>query len=146
MKIDLTREQYRNLLGYLVIANSVLGPLGDFAEGFESDAKAGQDLEDYIAQHAPMFDSEDMVHNHDGLLHVDDEVMYKVLGEVMEEYDDYVFWEQLEDRLVERELIKLEGEIDDLESVEHQLRKDFAEEFEENGIDRIHFSDTTEEK
>ena len=144
MKIDFTREQYRNLLGYLVIANSVLGPLGDFAEGFEDEAGAGQDLEDYIAQHAPMFDSIDMVHNHDGLLHVDDEVIFQVMGEVMDEYDDLAFWDQLEDRLVLRDLAKMAGEIDDLESVEHQLRKDYAEEFETNGLERVQFKDATE--
>lgn len=137
MKIELTREQYRNLLGYLVVAGSVLGPLADFGGGSREESEAAQSLEDYVAQHAPMFDSLDMVHNHEGLLHVDDAVLEKVMDEVTSEYDEMIFWTELEDRLVERELAKLDGEIDDLESVEHQLRKDFVEEFEQNGIDNL---------
>ena len=148
MKIELTNEQYRTLVEAVAIAHAVTDETldgGDSEDEVERSAArhgAMRSLEDYVVQHAPLFDALDLVENEAGLLSLNEEAMGRIMNEVILPYDEAVFWQELEDRLILRELENLEGEVDDLESVEHQLRKDYQEEFEENGIARIHFKDS----
>jgi len=146
MKIEFTKEQYRALVEAVALAHSVsdeLRGLEEIVEGEDERSEARHrdmnGLEDYVIQHAPLFDSLDLVENDGGMLSLNQEALGDLMEEVIMPYNQEVFWQELMERLVERDLEKLDGEIDTPELVEHQLRKDYQEEFEENGLDRIRF-------
>ena len=130
MKIELSNEQFRTLAEAVALAHVITDDLSEF-DDTDIETQLNEErhhkiraLEDYVVQHAPLFDALDIVENDGGILSLNEEAFSKIMEEIVLPYDNSVFWDELEDRLVERELAKLEGEVDDLESVEHQLRKD----------------------
>jgi hypothetical protein len=60
MNIELTKEQYRNLIYLSVIGNSVLGILGDDYKGYKKQSLRCEELEDYLLKYAQDFHGEDL--------------------------------------------------------------------------------------
>ena len=145
MKLSLTKVEYRDLLDLIYIADWVLHAhrtqdeprtvnyqkleqkLLSFAEeaGFS-----------HLIEYAPKFDRYFPTR------------MFEDVSQVhgfIDEYDNDSFWEELANRLAERDLIKQEGGLSNVLklSIEERLGKQFkleeryATEFEENGLDNI---------
>ena len=66
MKINITKEQYRDLITMIGIANSVLGILGDSLPDTDYKKRSNkmEELEKYLLQHAKDFDCEKFTQDH----------------------------------------------------------------------------------
>jgi len=110
MKIELTKEQYLNLLKMAHIANSVLGILGDVLPEPEYKEKSNEaeSLEDYFLSYARDFGCDNLVEDFHGKTLMKDEI-YEKIQEIMDEYDDYIFWNELEVRMGKRDFERTRG-------------------------------------
>lgn len=147
MEIDLTREQYLNLLTISHIANSVLGILGDVLPETEYKKKSDEmeDLEDYFISYAQNFGCDDLIERFHGKTLMKDEI-YEKINEIIEDYDDYIFWNELEVRMGKRDF-KRTITTDDKKYIKenkgwyperiNELYDKYRNEFEKYGIDRL---------
>lgn len=147
MKIELTKEQYKNLLEVSHIANSVLGLLGDVLPGKEYKKKADEmdNLENYFISFARDFGCDNLVEDFKGKTLMKEEI-YEELSEILDEYDDYIFWNELEVRMGKRDFEKTETD-DDKKYIKESkgwyprridaVYAKYAQEFENYGIDRL---------
>jgi len=147
MEINLTKEQYVNLLKMAHIANSVLGILGDVLPETEYKKKSDEmeDLENYFISYAQDFGCDDLVEDFHGKTLMKDEI-YEKIQEIMDEYDDYIFWNELEVRMGKRDFERTITD-DDKKYIKenkgwyperiHGLYEKYAQEFEKYGIDRL---------
>ncbi len=148
MKIDLTKEQYIRLLEMNHIANGVLGILGDIfpdETGYKEKSDKANELEDYFVNHAEEFDCKDITEEFYGKTLLKDEI-YEKIQEIMDEYDDYIFWNELEVRMGKRDFERSITEEDKKHIKENngwyperiqEIYDKYAEEFENYGIDRL---------
>jgi len=147
MKIELTKEQYLNLLKMAHIANSVLGILGDVLPEPEYKEKSNEaeSLEDYFLSYARDFGCDNLVEDFHGKTLMKDEI-YEKIQEIMDEYDDYIFWNELEVRMGKRDFERTMTEEDKKYIKEnkgwyperiHDIYEKYRKEFETHGIDRL---------
>ena len=142
MQIELSPDQYRTLLDVLAIADWVKHiPKPDQAD------TAFVDLEQQVLAAAPRFGCERLVEFYPAeRQHVLTEGFQRESTAVAEidEYNDYMFWEELVARLVERDLAALHG-VDELDSMDLDERAEldqeaegpYWDEFERHGIDHV---------
>lgn len=145
MQIEFMKTEYRDLIDMVYIAEWIMK-----AHKIEDDPrtkryeKLGQKIMSYaeemgfghLVEYAPEYDKyfptrmfEDASSAHG----------------FIDEYDNDSFWEELTNRLAERDLIKQEGglsnvlrlSIDERLDKQFRLEEKYAEEFEENGLDNI---------
>jgi len=140
MEIKLTKEQYEKLLELVYLGNWVINSYrtDDYLEDYS-------DVVSHIFSQAEVVGLEEKV--------VKDEKKNKYLAsydfeesmqDFISEYDSFCFWEELIDRLAERDAIREFGNIPVdkidveafLEKKENHLRK-YEKEVEENGIRRL---------
>lgn len=147
MKIDLTKEQYLNLLEIIHIANSVLGILGDVLPEAKYKKKSDEmeDLEDYFLSYARDFRCDDLVEDFHGKTLMKDEI-YEKIQAIIDEYDDYIFWNELEVRMGKRDFERTITEEEKKYIKEnkgwlperiHEIYEKYRQEFENHGIDRL---------
>ena len=147
MKIDLTKGQYVNLLKMAHIANSVLGILGGVLPETEYKKKSDEieNLEDYFISYARDFGCGDLVKDFHGKTLMKDEI-YEKIQEIMDEYDDYIFWNELEVRMGKRDFERTITADDKKYIKENKgwyperiygLYEKYRDEFEKYGIDRL---------
>lgn len=139
MKIELSKEQYRNLIELLFLGNWLANASRTGANGDERIEKY-EELEEHILSFAKQFKAEDIVIKQDGSYYTTME-FEEALMPIVEEYDEYTFWEQLSLKLAERDLLREIGPIRELKD-EHIVRKyDIEEqyeiEFEKNGVKNL---------
>ncbi|MFY9261686.1 MAG: hypothetical protein WAO71_14420 [Gallionella sp.] len=145
MKIEFTRKEYQNLLDMLYIANWVLT-----AHKLEDDPRveAYEALEQKIYAHAQPMGFGDLIE-----YMADDEEYYPTkkyedtspAAAFIQEFENDSFWEELIDRLANRDLIKQAGGVENLSSLSveqhfgllHPLETKYSAEFEQNGLDGI---------
>jgi hypothetical protein len=143
MKINITRTQYRTLLEILEIADWVLhAHVSERAE-----TKKHREFEQMVFSFAKDFGFEDLVE-------YDEEMKVRFPTREFEETSrgmDYVrefendtFWNELVQRLTERDLIRQYGEERvetmnrrELGEKENQLERRYAEEFYQNGLENV---------
>ena len=155
MKIDLTKEQYINLLEMNHIVDSVLGILGDIMPEktkYKRKSEEITELEDYFISYVKDFGCEDMTEEFHGKTLLKDEI-YEKLQEIMDEYDDYVFWNELEVRMGKRDFERTKTEDEEkymkekdgwyLERI-HEIYEKYRKEFEEHGVDRLEIKEKSE--
>lgn len=149
MQLELTKEQYENLVKMLSISNWVLEVLEavDEEDGdYEKEIEEMQELEQYILSKHADFDShgkilfEPQMENYITTQEVEDEIV-----PIMEIYEDYAFWEELTHRMARRDLIEEHGEkkiheMDPLHrmELEEEFLIKYGEEFSQNGLVRLH--------
>jgi len=155
MKIDLTKEQYINLLEMNHIVDSVLGILGDIMPEktkYKRKSEEITELEDYFISYVKDFGCEDMTEEFHGKTLLKDEI-YEKLQEIMDEYDDYVFWNELEVRMGKRDFGRTMTEEDKKHIKENkgwyperinEIYEKYRKEFEEHGVDRLEIKEKSE--
>ena len=137
MKINFTKKQYEQLLDIVYlgdwIANSIR--VGD------EQLKEYNQIFQYVGSFAKEFNQEDKVEysrKYDEY-HPTNEYAEK-LYPIVEDYDDFVFWQELADRLAARD-IKRSGETfdthDDYMKRYFQLQTEYEEELAENGMENL---------
>ncbi len=148
MKIELTKKQYKNLLMMSHLANDMLGILGDVLPeetGYKKRSLEIEDLEVYLLEHAEDFECGNMVENFKGRSMMKDEI-YEKMHEIVDEYNEYIFWDELTHRIGKRDFWRTvsEKERKDIERNNgwlperiHELYAKYEKEFEKHGIDRI---------
>lgn len=149
MKIDLTKDQYRDLIVMSGISNFVLGILGESLPdtGYKKRSDAMEKLEEYLLEHAKDFDSMDLVQNVDGQNVLSESAYETDIVAVMDDYDENEFFEELASRLAKRdfrddhtveEIQKMAKKNDGYFGVElEEYEERYYEEFEEHGVDRL---------
>lgn len=144
MKIDLTKEDYRNLLDLLSISGFVLGADLEQPKAILDGYK---ELEQKIFSYASVFEAEHLVEffpeEGQAVPTLEFEQTSPFL-EIVDDYNDYVFWEEMVARLAEQDLVRDFGEAAVLDmpfnervSREHEYAKPYWDEFEKNGMSRV---------
>jgi hypothetical protein len=136
MKIELTKEQYRKLIELLFLGNWIANATRTGVKGDEMRTDY-QDIEKYILSFAGDFRAGDAVLKEEGEYFTTMQFEESLIP-LIEGYDEYTFWEELADRLANRDLLKEIGPVRILKD-EHMERKDtieerYQEEFEKNGL------------
>ena len=139
IKIELSEEQYKNLLKLVYLGEWVSQSYN------EKPSTAIEEVEQAVYTVSKGTKSEN-------LLELDDKTkryfpsidMEEEMLETIDEYDDNVFWDELVDRLAERDLIKAHGEdkvvkmsFEDRIEEEDPIIEQYEEEFSKNGIDKL---------
>lgn len=109
MKIELSEQQYRDLIELLFLGNWVANATRTGAKGDEMIEKYEQ-LQDHILTFAEQFKADDVVIK-EGSEYYTTMEFEEALMPLMEDYDDYVFWEQLASRLAKRDLLNEIGPV-----------------------------------
>ncbi|WP_210366594.1 hypothetical protein [Bacillus sp. REN3] len=137
MKIELSQEQYLTLAKLLQLAN---WPLGLTAAGEELARKA-EGLEQYILSLADDFSLRDQVFfdREEECYHLVERLKEKV-ELIIDEYEEYVFWDQLTHKLATIDLkkqIKMDSTIDEKINRMFQLKEQYEKYFLKNGLENL---------
>lgn len=147
MKLELTKEQYRDLLISVVIGTYIRGAV-DEQNG--KDFRKVEEIEKYLLSVAKDFDSEDLTQNFEGHLMISDNLIEEYHENYIEEYEEDFFWHELTTRLgqrdfaenatkEEKELVKKNngwlGEVID------KYYEKYEDEFENRGVERLRIED-----
>ncbi len=145
MEIDLTKEQYQNLLDACAIADNVYGILGDtWPDTYKRQSERIEKVREYLLLHAEDFGCKDLAETFKGKL-IPSDAYSAVMDVIMEDYDDETFWHELETRLgkrdfentmtdAEREEVEKKGWLPDRI---HGIYEKWVEEFVKYGVDRL---------
>lgn len=138
MKIELNKKQYRELIELMFLGNWVANASRTGAEGDEM-LEHYEEIFDYILSHAKSFEADDVVIQ-EGKRFYTTMDFDECIMPLVEDYDDYTFWEQLSLKLAERDLLRELGPISFKE--EHRERmydieEKYEIEFEKNGLKNL---------
>jgi len=144
MKIDLTKEEYRNLLDMMSIAGFVLGSDLDQPKAV---LDAYSDLLQKIYSYASGVEGEHLVefYPEQGMAapSLEFEQTSPYLA-IVDDYNDYIFWEELVSRLAEQDMIRDLGEAAVIDMPfneridrEQEYATPYWDEFEKNGLSRV---------
>ncbi len=119
MQIELTNEQYRQLLELVSLGNGVLGTVGDLSEDqvYEAKSMEGEDMQSYLLSFAGEFDSEDLLK---------EEMYQEHILPIMMDYEDLVTYDNLSTQLAWRDINRemSEEELNEMvEKYEDQLEE-----------------------
>jgi len=138
MDIPFTKEQYRTLLKIAFLGEWVANARK--TENFLDDVS---DIQQYIFSFAGKFGASELVEKR-GREYDPTEALDTMLYPITEEHDSRAFWEQLVERLADRDLVKEHGEegIGKLDPEEYETQLDerasvYEEEFEAFGLARL---------
>ncbi|MDB4867403.1 MAG: hypothetical protein JWR03_1736 [Cohnella sp.] len=139
MKIDLNNKQYRDLIELLFLGNWLANASRTGAEGDERLEKY-EEIRDYILSQAKHFQADDVVkeEGNDFYTTMDFE---ELLMPIVEEYDDYTFWEQISMKLANRDLLREIGPVSQMKE-EHrermyEIEEQYENEFNKNGLKNL---------
>lgn len=149
MKINISKKQYEDLIMVTELSNWVLGILSDYmieGEGanYKDIYKKSEKLQQYILSFAEDFNLADKIDSHKEDIFLNEEEADKY-NEITNDYDEYVFWRELENRFARREFYQTitEKEKKELENNTFfpkrffYIEDKYRQEFEENGIDNL---------
>ena len=146
MKIDLTKEQYENLVKIVYLGNWVVNAIRTGAEGDERIEKY-EDTEQYIFSFYKDFGLEKYIEYDKEFKEFFPTSELEDNSDTrgyLEDYDNEAFWDELGDRLGDRDFFRkyTEEEIKAMDQKERFLTNQksiikYEEEFEKYGIDRL---------
>ena len=140
MKIEFSKKQYHTLLKAIYWAEWMKNNDRE-EEEFDADGLAIADLEQFVYSHAKEFDCGNLIDPEtiDGEYipssELEDEAMEAVL-----EFEDYIFWGELAERMAQRDLEELpEAERNPVTEYfqAEELADRYIGEFESNGLDNL---------
>jgi len=145
MKINITRKEYRALLDILSIADWVLNA---HRVGDDPETEKYRKLEQKFYSYAKDMGFDNLVEYVPSLERYFPTKEYEETGkfrDFVDEFENETFWDELLHRLVERDLIRQEGGVENLMNMdirerfekEEPLERMYAAEFETNGLDNI---------
>ena len=149
MKINITKEQYRDLITMSGIANSVLGILGDSLPDtdYKKRSNKAEELEKYLLQYAKDFDLQKFTQDYEGKKIFDDEMYEKYILPIMDDYDECELFNGLANKLAWRDFRRDYSETEREEMAEknggyfgvplYAYEKKYWDEFEKYEYDRL---------
>jgi hypothetical protein len=149
MQIDITPEQYKNLILMSGIATSVFGFLGDANPDTEYKAQSLEmdELEKYLLQFADEFDCGEYTQDLDGEKVLDDELYEEIIMPILEDYEENELMSSLANKLAWRDFYAdhSKSEIDAMAEQNggyfgvqlYEYEKKYWDEFEKNDFDRL---------
>lgn len=144
MQIELSKAEYRTLLGVLEIANWVL-----FAHCSDtpSDRKEYHDFEQKILGHAESFGFGNLIEYDRRVKEYFPTAEHDENSPVrpfIDEFEDRTFWDELVDRLATRDMVRTLGEkkVQAMDARERFMTHQdygarYSEEFQEHGLERL---------
>ena len=147
MKIQLTKGQYRDLVILTELARHIVSSVSDGApsEEFHESTQRIQELRDVLLRHAYDFECDDMVTTGGDTLTLRD-AFHTYVDNLLSEYDESIFWDELASRLGERDAYANlsaddqkrmeEDTLYRLDKIEEYGER-YADEFETNGLKRL---------
>ena len=140
--IELTRQQYRNLLLSVIIGTYIREAVAELEGGNLSEVT---DFEAYLLSFAKNFDCEDMVEDLEGYLVPSDKICREYHDKIIEKYNDDEFWNRLiidlgqrdfyrTMTLEEKKIIEKENR---LPKRVHEIYKWYEKELEDNGLENV---------
>ena len=148
MQIELTNEQYRQLLELVSLGNGVLGTVWDLSEDqvYEAKSMEGEDMQSYLLSFAGEFDSEDLLK---------EEMYQEHILPIMMDYEDLVTYDNLSTQLAWRDINRemSEEELNEMvEKYEDQLEEkisayedEYRQEFARFGLTHLEVIEGEEE-
>ena len=148
MQIELTNEQYRQLLELVSLGNGVLGTVGDLSEDqvYEAKSMEGEDMQSYLLGFAGEFDSEDLLK---------EEMYQEHILPIMMDYEDLVTYDNLSTQLAWRDINRemSEEQVNEMvEKYEDQLEEkisayedEYRQEFARFGLTHLEVIEGEEE-
>lgn len=141
MKIEFTKGQYEELMLLISLGSWVRGAVADIDGEYNSKM---DDLENYLAEQAKENGLDHLIEDFEGHVILGDSISEKI-EEMMGDYDDDVFWDELETRLGKRDFYRTitDEEKKEIEKQEwlperiHEIYGKYQKEFEKNGIERL---------
>ncbi len=144
MKIDVTTQEYRMLIDLLEIADWVLH---SHKANFPDETKPYRDIANKILSYAEQVGMENLIDYSGSLEGYYPTREFEETSDYMyyiQEFESDSFWDELINRLAERDLFNNEGE----ENVKHMgfeerarklsvLERQYADEFEKHGLDNL---------
>lgn len=144
MKVSITKKEYRLLLDVLSMADWVMNAFNDDER---PEVEPYVKLEQKLLSLAKDFDCEDLVTYDKGLKRYFPTRRYEEQGRDMgfiEEFEEEFFWDELEQRLAERDLVKSRGmeaaaEMEPPQRITEldRLADGYREEFSKHGLERL---------
>lgn len=147
MKINITKKQYIDLITMSRVANNVIGILGDFIEDnpYKEQSNRAEALELYLLTFAKDFECDNFVEEWEGKMIMSEAISEK-FQEIIEDYNEFNFWESLATEMGKRDFIRTITN-DDKEYIKehdgwlpdriHDIYEIYHKEFEDHGIDRL---------
>ena len=148
MQIELSKAEYRTLLGVLEIAHWVL-----FAHRSDrpADRQAYRDFEQKVFGHAEAFGCGDLIEYVEQYKEYFPTAEYEENSHVqsfIDEFENHNFWAELLDRLAARDMFRELGEeeieaMDDRERLTKRLDYEsrYNEEFQKHGVERLEITE-----
>ncbi|MBI1755077.1 hypothetical protein HYR65_02225 [Candidatus Azambacteria bacterium] len=142
MNIELTKEQYKELLLLVLLGSWVRGGVADMRGEY---GKEMDELEEYLLREAKKFNCSDLAEYFEGHI-VPSDRLAKEYEKIIEEYNDDEFWSQLSTRLGQRDFEKTISKEEKQHMKDnngrfperiHTLYEEYDKEFEKHGIDRL---------
>ncbi len=148
MKIEVSKEQYQDLIITSELSNWILGILSDSIDNdninYKNIYNRIEKLEKYLFSYAKEFGMENKFENYMGdiLLKEEENLKYQ---EIINDYDDYIFWSELENKLAREEFFKTitEKEKKEIEKTSWlperfmYIEDKYRKEFEQNGVKNL---------
>ena len=149
MKINLTKEQYKNLLKATYISQCVTGLLSDHIKNDEYDDlhKKFEDLDSYLLEMSKDFGLENMTEQWEDKILIKEEVSLQ-LFEILSDYDDLTLHMELSNKLAWRDFNSTHTQKEKEELAEknggyfgvelHALEKKYWDEFNNNEYNNLY--------
>jgi hypothetical protein len=148
MQIELTKEQYKNLIRMVNTTNNILGLLSDHIEDerYKTMSKEAEEIENYLFGFAKDFECDDLVENWEGKIILSDKTSEQ-FHEILDDYDDFILFDSLVNKLAWRDFYRDHSEPEIKEMAKrnkgyfgvelYDYEKKYWDEFEKYGYDRL---------
>jgi hypothetical protein len=136
MQIELTKEQYRKLVEVLFLGDWLVNSHRTGAKGDEIKTEYKK-LEQHILSYSKEFQLGQLVMEEAGEYFTTMKFEENLMP-LIEEYDEYTFWEQLAEQMAEKDLREEIGLVKKLKEEhidrKYEIEETYQEEFEKNGL------------
>ena len=148
MPIKFTKAQYRDLIMLVALGNSTMGTLGDVMpdKKYKKISDRFEELESHLLELAEQFESPSLVKTFRGETIMSQDFYEGKVRKFIEEYEDYVFWHELETRMGKRDFERTKTKEEEKEIKESggmlphrisEIYEKYRQEFEKHGIERL---------
>jgi len=146
MNIELTKEQFANILRAVYIANDIIRLISDMvSEDYKKQYTEMEELREYLLKSAEKNGFNEFIDYYKEHI-IPSDNLCEEMDKIKEDYEDFIFWDELEYRLALRDLDqKLTKEEKERISKDdflymrklEKFRDKYSEEFQKNGITRL---------
>ena len=143
MKINFTKKQFETLLKIVYMGSWVANANRTNTQGDEFIVKY-EELEKYLLSFAKDFGLDRYVDNSGGEIYPSIDLEEDEVMDLIDEYDNDTFWEEIVDRFARRDFMRKYGnnvidEMDTIERIEkeHQFLEKYRNEINKYGIERL---------